>query len=288
MQLSDIPGRILTAFADLTSGTYRRDIPETTATTGAASWELGFPPITFSPPGSGGLPPAGKDVNGVLWRISQWIRWTCAGAPVTFDATYAAAVGGYPLGARVLSSTGESFWVSLIEDNETDPDAGPSADWASAEYWDNPSRAGTLFFAAYNMADSEIALECIGQSELVADHPRLFAAIGYTYGGSGLNFTLPDGRGRYLQGSQAGGVPTNDGVNIGQAVADQMQGFTVKTITGEAAGGGNSGVTKQNDLGTLNQEYATTGPISDGTHGTPRLGYTTRPVTLGAKLMIYR
>lgn len=39
-------------------------------------------------------------------------------------------------------------------------------------------------------------LICDGSSKLVADYPDLHAAIGYTYGGAGLNFNLPDLRSR--------------------------------------------------------------------------------------------
>jgi microcystin-dependent protein len=50
-------------------------------------------------------------------------------------------------------------------------------------------------------------LLCDGRSLLVADYPGLFAAIGYSYGGSGVNFSLPDLRGRCLVGSgQAPGL----------------------------------------------------------------------------------
>jgi microcystin-dependent protein len=41
-----------------------------------------------------------------------------------------------------------------------------------------------------------------GQSLVVADHPELFAAWGYTYGGAGANFSAPDLRDRFL--TQAG------------------------------------------------------------------------------------
>jgi microcystin-dependent protein len=39
-------------------------------------------------------------------------------------------------------------------------------------------------------------LLCNGQSLLTADYPDLFAAIGYSYGGSGANFNLPNFKGR--------------------------------------------------------------------------------------------
>lgn len=40
-------------------------------------------------------------------------------------------------------------------------------------------------------------LECDGQSLLAADYPDLFAAIGYTWGGAGANFNLPNAKNRY-------------------------------------------------------------------------------------------
>jgi len=39
---------------------------------GRASWTDGFPPDTFNPIASGGIPPSGKDFNGALCQISQW------------------------------------------------------------------------------------------------------------------------------------------------------------------------------------------------------------------------
>lgn len=55
-------------------------------------------------------------------------------------------------------------------------------------------------------------LECVGTSLLVADYPRLFAVIGYTFGGSGPNFYLPNlgahmplgASGGYTRGSTGG------------------------------------------------------------------------------------
>lgn len=50
-------------------------------------------------------------------------------------------------------------------------------------------------------------LVCAGQSVLVADYGGLHGIIGYTYGGSGLSFNLPDLRGRVIAGldSDSGG-----------------------------------------------------------------------------------
>jgi microcystin-dependent protein len=52
-------------------------------------------------------------------------------------------------------------------------------------------------------------LLCDGTSYLTASYPALFAAIGYTYGGSGANFNVPDCKGRTTIGAGAGAGLTN-------------------------------------------------------------------------------
>lgn len=55
-------------------------------------------------------------------------------------------------------------------------------------------------------------LECDGSSIAVASYPDLHAAIGYTYGGSGASFNLPDLRGEFIRGWDHG-----RGVDSGRA-----------------------------------------------------------------------
>lgn len=47
-------------------------------------------------------------------------------------------------------------------------------------------------------------LACDGSSQLVASYQALHSIIGYTYGGSGVNFSLPDYRGYFLRGVDGG------------------------------------------------------------------------------------
>ena len=47
-------------------------------------------------------------------------------------------------------------------------------------------------------------LECNGQTLATADYPALFAAIGYTYGGTGASFQLPNCKGRVTVHRDAG------------------------------------------------------------------------------------
>jgi phage-related tail fiber protein len=65
-------------------------------------------------------------------------------------------------------------------------------------------------------------LECNGQSVSTTTYPELFSAIGYTYGGSGASFNVPDLRGEFIRGwdntkgSDAGRV-------LGTAQTDALQ-----------------------------------------------------------------
>jgi hypothetical protein len=132
MKLSDKPTKLVLPFAG-GSSTYRRDIPvdsQIPITPGAASWTDGFPPLTRTPVSSGGIPPSGLDMNGALFEMSAVDRWFNAGAGFPFDATFAADadIGGYPKGSRVLNAAGTGYWISIIDDNSNDPDAG-GAGW---------------------------------------------------------------------------------------------------------------------------------------------------------------
>jgi microcystin-dependent protein len=62
---------------------------------------------------------------------------------------------------------------------------------------------GTVFYTATSNCPAGF-LVCDGSSLVVATYQRLFNAIGYTYGGSGANFRLPDLRGEFIRGFDAG------------------------------------------------------------------------------------
>lgn len=123
MKFSDIPVKIETAFAEDTSSTYRAVIPQSGAAPGRATWVAGFPPENFEPVGSGGIPPWGADMNGVLFATSVWLKWINAGGPLEYDGTFASEIGGYPAGAALWSTAGLGWWVSIADDNSNDPDA---------------------------------------------------------------------------------------------------------------------------------------------------------------------
>lgn len=131
MQSTDIPGKSARVFAGAASGAYIRPIPQTTADPAAASYDIGFPPQTFTDEGAGGTPPDGRDVNGIFAALSAWTRWLSAGGPITYDGTFQTGIGGYPKGARIQSATNPPrIWLSTAENNLTNPDTG-GAGWVS-------------------------------------------------------------------------------------------------------------------------------------------------------------
>lgn len=97
---------------------------------GAASFNDGFPPATMTPKESGGVPPAGPDMNGILYMISAAVAALNAGQFYPYSATLSTAMGGYKLGALLLKADGSGFWFNLVASNTTNPDAA-GAGWQS-------------------------------------------------------------------------------------------------------------------------------------------------------------
>lgn len=135
MQSSDIPAKFPIPFASGAGSSYIRAIPKDhvapTTTDAPASLHDGFPPETFTPLGSGGVPVSGADMNGILNQLSAWQRWLQAGVPAVYDATFSTAIGGYPIRTVLASTTPGKFWQSTAENNATDPDGGSPANWVA-------------------------------------------------------------------------------------------------------------------------------------------------------------
>lgn len=149
MKSTDIPTRLPELWAQ---NGLKNAIPTTTATAGAASLDQGFPPITMVPLTQGGMAPSGRDMNGILNLVTAWSRWTNAGAPTTYDADFSAIIGGYPRGAVLANATTPgAAWVSTVDDNETDPDAG-GANWTASTTNGMPNTTAALLMLFTAMA----------------------------------------------------------------------------------------------------------------------------------------
>ncbi|AOR76348.1 gp53-like domain-containing protein [Novosphingobium resinovorum] len=134
MQQSDLPARFNIPFANNAGASYIRQIPQAhqTPTTSDAPASLfdGFPPETFQPVASGGIPPSGADFNGLFNQMTAALRWLAAGGPSLFNAGFSVAIGGYPKGAILTSMVDpRNRWVSTVDNNTTDPDGYSPENW---------------------------------------------------------------------------------------------------------------------------------------------------------------
>lgn len=133
MKLSALPSKFQAPWGASASPSYIRAIPfasQIGIVNGAASLTDGFPPLNFLPVGSGGVPPFGQDMNGILKQITQWSQWQNAGGLVTYDPSFSATIGGYPFGALLAGTTAGVVWLSTVDDNTSDPDTG-GANWTN-------------------------------------------------------------------------------------------------------------------------------------------------------------
>lgn len=96
-------------------------------TPGAASFTDGFPPLTFTPIAAGGVPPAGADFNGILNELSSHTVFQNAGGRYRFDATLAAAIGGYPVGFVLQDDAGLNEYVNILAANTTNFNTTPAS-----------------------------------------------------------------------------------------------------------------------------------------------------------------
>jgi hypothetical protein len=139
MRASQIPTKFPIPFANNAVSADINPIPQASQigiTNGAASLVDGFPPNCFLPIGAGGVPPWGRDFNGLLNQISAWVQFADnAGCSPTFDSTFSGQIGGYPQGAVLMSATGTTdntvLWLSVVDNNTNNPDTtyGGSGAW---------------------------------------------------------------------------------------------------------------------------------------------------------------
>lgn len=209
MELSGAPSKIVEGFGinAAPSGGYggKRVIPvpsQTGVTPGAASYNDGFPPLTMTPL-PGGVVMSGLDMNGVLYEATSIDWWMSAGAGFPFDPTFAATVGGYPAGARVLMASGNGYWLNLTDNNSNNPDTyGAGSGWV-------PDRAVASVYASATQAVAA------GNSKILWDTVE-FDAFGLWNAGSARFQALWAGKYRFT-GSiyvPAGAAPQNIGAMV--------------------------------------------------------------------------
>ena len=124
-----MPKLLVTPFAD--EG-LKNSIPVSTepdALANTASYKKGFPQATMTPVELGGMPPSGKDMNGILHELSAHIAYMNKGGQYKFDADFCEEIGGYDIGAIVLSDDGMTEYINTVANNKTNPNTSSSVGW---------------------------------------------------------------------------------------------------------------------------------------------------------------
>lgn len=115
---------------------------------GAASLTDGFPPLTMTPVAAGGIPPSGKDMNGILNQISQHTAWVNAGGGYQFNSIIAAA-GGYPIGAIIYSNDWSAAYRNILAGNTTNFNTTPASIGVSWIPWSGAFLTQTQSLTAF-------------------------------------------------------------------------------------------------------------------------------------------
>lgn len=138
MLASSLPTKFNIPFANNAVAANTNPIPQASqigVTAGAASLVDGFPPLTFIPITAGGIPPWGRDFNGLLNQITAWVRYNdCAGGLPIYDSSFAVAIAGYPKGSLISSSSFNGLWLSTADNNTINPDTTPSTSWIAVGF----------------------------------------------------------------------------------------------------------------------------------------------------------
>lgn len=238
MQSSNIPSKIPLPFGYAAGTGYINPIPVASQigiVNGRASLQDGFPPDTFIPIASGGVPPWGGDMNGILNEITAIQQWQQAGGFFPYDAAFSSAVTGYPLGAVIQSTSHAGFWISTAENNTSNPDTGGDG-WVPDAWYGNQTIAIsgssitlTNIQAAYPILTltGTMTTSCnliipnfVGKWIISNATTGAFTIQAKTAGGSGVN--IAQGASTYIYG---------DGTNIYFANSSQVASFNGRTGT---------------------------------------------------------
>jgi hypothetical protein len=92
-----------------------------------ATWDEGFPQVTMTPLGAGGIPPKGQDFNGVLKAISEHTVFSEHGGQFKWSSVYVAASGGYSIGDVIQADDGLNSYVSLVNTNTANFNTTPGS-----------------------------------------------------------------------------------------------------------------------------------------------------------------
>jgi len=238
MLSTNIPTKIPIPFANSAGSSYKNTIPQASQvgiTNGKASLTDGFPPLTFQPISSGGVPPFGADFNGILNEITAIQQWQEAGGMFPYDSAFSTTIGGYPKGAVLQAAAFSGLWVNTTENNTSNPDTG-GAGWTSLVF--EGSQAITITTTDITLSQLQAAYPIlIVSGAITAARNIIFPAVvgewivqNNTTGAftltaktaSGTGVTLTQGQSTYIYG---------DGANIVFADSAKVASFNGRVGT---------------------------------------------------------
>jgi microcystin-dependent protein len=133
-------------------------------------------------------------------------------------------------------------------------------------------------------------LLCNGASVSTSTYAALFAAIGYSFGGTGASFNLPNFQGYFPRGQNSTGAGPDPSRTFGSTQTDAMQGHYHSPLGGSSGFFGNPGGPGVIQLGSGNATVLSTtsgSPTTDTTNGTPRTATETRPSNVAVAFAIH-
>lgn len=156
-----------------------------------------------------------RDVNDANWIIVAEFDVTNSRTKLVSNSLEAASAAGID----ILDNTGSKI-IDLAIASEATAKAGTNNTELMTPLRVKQAAAaptGVIFPFAGPSAPTDFLL-CYGQSVSTSTYADLFATIGYTYGGSGSSFNVPDLRGRVVAGQ------------------DDMGGTSANRLTGQTGG----------------------------------------------------
>jgi hypothetical protein len=222
---------------------------------GAASFTDGFPPLSMTAEGSGGVAMYGQDMNGILYMLSAYCAAMTGGQFWQYNSTYESSAGGYALGAILAMAAGNGFWLNTSSGNTHNPDTtSPPGNslWVPLLAYGVSTitglTGGTLTLSAAQAATPTIVLEGTLTSNLQIQFPywaynwRIFNATTGNYTVTVAGIQIPqlnqynggftelccDGTNIYLRGHYCSGLFT--------ATLNGVSGTVTGTINFEMSG----------------------------------------------------
>ena len=240
MQSTNIPTKIPLPFGFAAATGQINAIPTASQigiVNGRASLHDGFPPNTFLPLTTGGVPPFGGDMNGILNEITAIQQWQEAGGFFFYDSAFSTTIGGYPKGAILQSTNNNGLWISTTENNTTNPDTG-GAGWTSLAFEGSQAITVTTADVTVTQLQSAYPVLIISGALTAARNLILPAIVGEwiiqnnTTGAFNLTVKTASGTGVTLTQSASTYI-YGDGTNILFANSAQVSSFNgrVGTVT---------------------------------------------------------